>query len=89
MAGVPSNLHPGKRPSCAHRGECPLEDACAACRTKIHVHDRSWLLLATTEGLVAAGNFCSRDCETWAQHFPNDVAEELRWRKLSMSGAEV
>lgn len=85
-----SERYPGKRPSCSHKGPCPKPDECARCRDPIHAHDLIWLVMVTDEGLVACGNYCSPSCEqeTADPEVARDVAEELRWRQLRMSGAE-
>lgn len=83
MAGVPSKLHPGKRPSCSHKGACPVKDVCPVCNREIGAHDEVWReeWVASTEGLVATANYCSTDCEVLAQEWATDVAGVLRKRK--------
>jgi hypothetical protein len=84
-----SERYPGKRPSCAHRGACPMEDVCPNCRASVCAHDRAWLWMQSEAGLVASANYCGSECEEEAQVWPESIAEELRARKVEWSGLDA
>lgn len=77
---------PAKRPL----GPVELEDRCPMCDAKLRPHDRAWLMMDTTEGLVAAANYCANgECEPDAQAVPEEVARLLRRRKAWMENPRV
>lgn len=71
---------------CMHKGPCPVEDECPVCNRPVRAHEDAWRSMETTNGLVAAANYCGAECEQLAQQWSEDVASVLRRRKVGGKG---